>query len=149
MWVAARKVDGIDLQIPWTTQGQVINYAAGMLNEGLSPAMARCYLSQMKAMHIAKGKPFLEAHLVVRIINGRDNKKEEGRKRMAVSLTMMRHLRRAEGGGNRQVAFTSLTRLRSGAWLPSCSMGRSGSRSCWQRNPPPLSGTRPCSAKGL
>ena len=48
-----------------------MNYAAGMLNEGLSPAMARCYLSQMKVMHIAKGKPFLENCLAWRIINGR------------------------------------------------------------------------------
>ena len=59
--------------------------------------MARCYLSQMKAMHIAKGKPFPEDRLAWQIINGRDNKKEEGRKRMAVSLAMMRHLRRAIG----------------------------------------------------
>ena len=84
MWVAARKVQAIelafqiDLQIPWTMQGQVMNYAAGMLNKGLSPAMARCYLSQMKAMHIAKGKPFPEDRLAWQIINGRNNKKEEG-----------------------------------------------------------------------
>ena len=68
MWVAARKVEAIelafqiDLQIPWTTQGQVMNYAAGMLNEGLSPATALFYLSQMKAMHIAKGKLFPADH---------------------------------------------------------------------------------------
>ena len=74
-----------------------MNYAARMLNEGLSPATARCYLSQMKAMHIAKGKPFLEDRLAWRIINGRDNKKEEGRKQVAVSLAMMRHLWRAIG----------------------------------------------------
>ena len=98
MWAAARKVEAIelafqiDLQIPWTTQGQVMNYAARMLNEGLSPAMAQCYLSQMKVMHIAKGKPFPEDRLAWQIINGRDKKKEEGRKQVAVSLPMMRHL---------------------------------------------------------
>ena len=59
-----------------------MNYAAGMLNEGLSPARERCYLSQMKAMHIAKGKPFLEDRLAWRIINGRNNKKEERRKHL-------------------------------------------------------------------
>ena len=80
----------IDHQIPWTKQDLVMNYAAGMLNEGLSPAMARCYLSQMKAMHITKGKPFPEARLAWRIINGRENKKEEGRKRMAVFQTRPR-----------------------------------------------------------